>query len=96
MEQWEIDRRKELEASTPNTSYVFSAGTYTIGTGKGGAIDLQIAIEKEVRKMQAETISSAEAEPKYWFERPDILYEELTEEKLREVLTALLDLKSNL
>lgn len=47
----EFKRRLELEKITPHGCYTFNYGGWFAMTGRDGAIDFQIAMEKEVEKL---------------------------------------------
>lgn len=50
MEQWEIDERKRLQEKLPDGAYDLSTPGCGMITGKGGFIEFQIALLKEIRK----------------------------------------------
>lgn len=53
MEQWEIDLRAKLEKEIEPGAYQYSLGRGrgALWTGKGGAIDIEVAMAKEGRKI---------------------------------------------
>lgn len=86
MEQWELDRRKHLWDTMPFGAYRFSSpngmNTYT---GKMGAIDIHIAIEKEGRKL----VTAGKSVQEMIQMHPDLVhkYSELTEKELTDILS---------
>lgn len=50
MEQWEIDLRAKLQAELPDGGYDISAGDLRLFTGKGGKIEFEVELQREVRK----------------------------------------------
>lgn len=48
-EGWEDKRREELKKTIPPGSYEFNSPGCHLWTGQGGAIDLQIAMEKSIK-----------------------------------------------
>jgi len=49
MEQWEVDLRAKLQAELPDGAYEFGGGGVKGFTGKGGYIEFEVAMRKEVR-----------------------------------------------
>lgn len=78
MEDWEINRRAELELSVQDGAYQIGTGDFIAYTGKGGYINYQIAIEKLGRGMEVIY------EPKV-----NDSYLDITEEKIKELMNEL-------
>ena len=52
MEDWEIKRREELEKEIPSGDYLsMKSKRYSIWIGRETAIEYQISLEKEIRKI---------------------------------------------
>ncbi len=85
MEQWEIDLRAKLQKELPDGLYEigFPGSKIQGWTGKGGKIDMEVALHKELRKM-SENFKS-ENTPKTEFKLKD-KYSNITEEKLKELI----------
>lgn len=66
MEKWEEDLRAKLQAELPDGPYNFGTPVgLNLVTGKGGAIEFEVAVQKEIRKYIPQDIEPPELKPEY-------------------------------
>lgn len=85
MEEWEKELREQLREELPEGCYDVSSPGIVMYTGKGGKIESVVAIHKEMRKMSKD-FADAQAEIS---ETHDGIYEDLTLDKLKEIMRTL-------
>lgn len=85
--EWEERRRAELMLTTPEGAYKFSIGEHReLWTGKGGAIDIQIEMERSGSKL----LSELNIEPTRSEEPVESQYSKITKEKIEKLLKDML------
>lgn len=91
MEQWEIDLREKLQRELPDGCYDHSVPSkegrsIVCYSGKGGEIEVRVAIAKEIRKLKEKPIP---------FTLGIDLYKKMSETELREVIQEFFTQKRN-
>lgn len=78
MEQWEIDLRAKLQKELVDGLFqVGTPGGIHLWTGKGGAIEIEVALQKEIRKYKPVPTKSS------GLKNYNPKYKKLTEDELR-------------
>lgn len=93
MEQWEKDRRAELEKELSDGYYNISGGSFVVGTGKQGYIDFQILLEKEFRSYGTSVLNADKTDVDELKAMAPKEYQLLSEEELITMLTNLNSIK---